>query len=186
MCLVLVAIKRCRHKGVISSAVLFFPQIHTSAVCVCYLGRGSLLCSGLDCQSCRQCRRATGLPSSRTSARPAPTSPHWTLKRRTLCHYILMCSWGWPTVCWKTNCDALVFHQIWATCAGLGDDLLHSFHDQISIQGWSSDSNSVSDDPMRIPNNSCVLYFSAFANIPTSQRSITALLSAVTQKHHKM
>lgn len=45
----------------------------------CYLGRGSLLCSGQGCRSCRRCRRATGPPSSRTWARLVPTSPRWTL-----------------------------------------------------------------------------------------------------------
>lgn len=36
------------------------------------------------------------------------------------------------------------------------------------------------------PSNSCLLYFSAFANIPRTQRSITALLSDAKQKHYEI
>lgn len=57
----------------------------------CYLGRGSLLCSGQGCRSCRRCRRATGPPSSRTWARLVPTSPRWTLghtHKRTHTHIV--------------------------------------------------------------------------------------------------
>lgn len=58
-------------------------------MCACYLERGSLLCSGLGCQSCRRCQTVTCLPSSQTSERPVPTSPRWTLTNthKLIVHY---------------------------------------------------------------------------------------------------
>lgn len=85
MCLVLGAMKKVsiRRCYMLPQFYFFSLVINLSNMCVCYLGRGSLLCSGLGCQSSQQCQRATGLPSSRTSARQAPTSLHWTLKTHT-------------------------------------------------------------------------------------------------------
>lgn len=62
------------------SILIVFPQNKPNPKGL-YLGRGNLQCSCLDCQW--WCRTGTFLPSSRTSAPPAPTSPHWTLQMGT-------------------------------------------------------------------------------------------------------
>lgn len=85
-------LKRCQCRGVICFHWAIFPVGIISAlgacVCACHLGRGSLLCSGLGCQSSPRCRRATGLPSSRTWARREPTSPRWSLEaQNNTCYF---------------------------------------------------------------------------------------------------
>lgn len=62
------------------SIEMFIFSCYKPQLCAFYLGRGSLLCSGPDCLSFQRCRKVTGLPSSQTSALPAPTSPRWNLR----------------------------------------------------------------------------------------------------------
>lgn len=60
--------------GIYWESLKFFFE--TRMLVVTYLGKDNLLCFGQGYQSCRLYQRVTSQPSSQTSGRPVPTSPH--------------------------------------------------------------------------------------------------------------